>query len=512
MIQLSNDNTTIGNTYSTNHYENYNQSGDKNYFEEIIDKMILDQVVGMNESFRNAISNLSKDKKRMAILSLLDKDRNLFKSIKALVDKGVNKMDHLKEVILMLRDYVKVGEIEKKRFGEVMTDLNLVKHILSRIPEEDFTNPKKTFIDFANGTGVFPLVVIYKLMNGLSKVFPDSNERYKHIIENQIFVSEIQPKNMFLYMCLVDPYDEYKLNIFTGSSLDEPKVISPFRKHMKEVWKKDSFDYGIGNPPFNQMIDMKFVRLSYELCDVTCIVHPSTWLLDEKGKQKAFIETKELVKEHLESIELFNGNGIFNIELSVPCVITYINKSKKNNLIHCSDKINNKDLYYSHIYDINKYSNITIYPTLKKKIMDKSNVNSIWKEYKKMTKKNFVVSFSGIVGHTDIKNINKIVKNDFYTIVSKSVTVSTIEGKSSFVNIYFDLKDDAINFLKFTKTNFCRFCLSIYKSNKNIHRGELDCIPWLDFSQEWTDEKLYKHFNITKEEINFIEKNIPKYY
>ena len=147
------------------HYEEYQKTGDINYFEEIIDAMVLDGISGMNDSFKNAIKSLPRQKKRMTILSLLDKDLNLFTKIKSFVsNEKLSKVDHLKDVILMLREYVKVGEVEKKKFGEVMTDLNLVKHILSRIPEEDFKNPNKTFIDFANGTGVFPLVVIYRLM------------------------------------------------------------------------------------------------------------------------------------------------------------------------------------------------------------------------------------------------------------------------------------------------------------------------------------------------------------
>ena len=103
-----------GVTYSVSHYEHYNQNNDKNYFEEIIDMMILDGISGMNDTFRNAIRNLDRDKKRMTILSLLDKDLNLFKRIKALTDKNINKMDHIKDIILMLREYVKVGEVEKK--------------------------------------------------------------------------------------------------------------------------------------------------------------------------------------------------------------------------------------------------------------------------------------------------------------------------------------------------------------------------------------------------------------
>jgi hypothetical protein len=494
-----------GLTYSTEHYNHYEQHGDKNYFEEIVDKMILEGISGMNDSFREAIKALPKDKKRMTILSLLDKDLNLFTKIKSFVSgEKLSKVDHLKDVILMLRDYVKVGEVEKKKFGEVMTDLELVKHILSRIPEEDFKNPNKTFIDFANGTGVFPLVVIYRLMKGLKDVkgFEDDEVRYKHIIENQIFVSEIQPKNMFLYMCLVDPHDEYKLNIYTGSSLDEG-----FKNHMKSVWCKESFNYGIGNPPFNQMIDMKFVRLSYELCDVTCIVHPSTWLLDEKGKQKAFTETKDLIKDHLESIELFNGNKIFNIALFVPCVITYINKNKSSVGIECLDKINDVQLVYDNIYQINKYSDKLIYNNLKKKII---NIENNLLNYKNKLNGNFYVNTAQIRGNVSKNDDSKMSQDDFYTIITKETKVSNKKEKHMFFS--FETEIESNNFILYLKSNFCRFCLSIYKNNSQLDRGELGIIPWLDFTQEWTDEKLYKEFDLTKEEIKFIEKNIPKYY
>ena len=131
-----------GVTYSTAHYEHYNQNGDINYFEEVIDAMILDEIAGMNETFRAAISNLSKDKKRMTILSLLEKDIKLFNKIKALVDKDINKMDHIKDVVLMLREYVKIAEVEKKKYGEVMTPLDLVKDMLNTLPKEAWSNPK----------------------------------------------------------------------------------------------------------------------------------------------------------------------------------------------------------------------------------------------------------------------------------------------------------------------------------------------------------------------------------
>ena len=224
---------------------------DSNYFEELVDKMVLDEIPGINQEFINVINGLPRSQKRMAILSILDKDLNLFRRIKALTDQNINKMEHIKDIILMLRKYVHVGKVEKKKFGEVMTPLELVKEMLSTLPEEVWSDPNLKWLDPANGTGPFPLMVIYKLMIGLKDWEPDDEKRYKHIVENMIYVCELQPKNMFLYMCAVDPFDKYNLNIYTGSFLE-----AGFDNHMREVWGVDKFEVVVGNPPFNSPINI----------------------------------------------------------------------------------------------------------------------------------------------------------------------------------------------------------------------------------------------------------------
>ena len=37
-------------------------------------------------------------------------------------------------------------------------------------------------------------------------------------------------------------------------------------------------------------------------------------------------------------------------------------------------------------------------------------------------------------------------------------------------------------------------------------------VPWQDFTQEWNDEKLFKKYGITKEEIQHIYDILPNYY
>ena len=490
----------IGATYSMGHYELYQETMDKNLFEEIVDQMIIDQVPGMNDSFREKISLLDRTKKRMAILSLLDKDRNLFLKIKALFDNNINRLDHIKDVIIMLREYVKVGDVEKKKFGEVMTPLDFIKKQLNVLPEEVWSNPNLKWLDPANGTGPYPIMIIYKLMVGLKDWEPDDEKRYKHIIENMIYVCEIQPKNMFLYICSLDPFDTYKLNIYTGSFLEEG-----FDYHMKNVWNIEKFDIVIGNPPFNQMIDMDFVKKSYKFSDIILFVHPSTWLLDEKGKQKKFNDTKDLISKHLESIELFNGNGVFKINLFVPCSITYINK-KFEGKIKVDNKVDDIIGYFENIYNINKYVS-DFYISIKNKILPIVKSDNIWNHKYKDG-----IYYANIAQHrgNHTKDGKKLYKSDFYTIFTKDDKPSLEKTKHLWYG--FNSENECLNFIKYLKTNTARFFLSIYKNNSQVCRGELEIIPWLDFTKEWTDEKLYKHFDISEEEIKFIEKNIPKYY
>ena len=310
-----------GVTYSVDHYNQFAETGDKNYFEEIIDAMILDGISGMNDTFRNAIRGLSRDKKRMTILSLLDKDLNLFKRIKALTDKNIGKMDHIKDIILMLREYVKVGEVEKKKFGEVMTPLELVKEMLATLPEEVWSNPNLKWLDPANGTGPYPIMVIYKLMIGLAEWEPDAEKRYKHIVENMIYVCELQPKNMFLYMCAVDPFDTYKLNIYTGSFLEVD-----FDKHMKDVWGVEKFDVVMGNPPYNgaetgggNSLWDKFIRKSIPKINedgFLVLVHPASWRKPPSPRSKTKdiwgLLTKENQLLYLEIHSTQDGIKVFN--------------------------------------------------------------------------------------------------------------------------------------------------------------------------------------------------------
>jgi hypothetical protein len=495
---LTSDKNTIGLTYSMA-FEEYQITKNNNLFEEVIDRMMLD---GFSPEFSSKIMSLPLKDKRMAILSLLDRDRDLFLKIKGLINNDIGKMVHIKDVIQMLRKYVKVGEVEKKKFGEVMTPLELVKEMLANLPEEVWSNPNLKWLDPANGTGPYPTWVIFRLMKGLEKWEPNEEKRYKHIVENMIYVCELQPKNMFLYMCAVDPWDIYKLNIYTGSFLSEG-----FDKHMKEIWGFDKFDIVMGNPPYKRKLNLKFLNKSMEIADYSIFVHPSSWLIDEKNSNNDFRETRELHRKSLDKVILFNGNPIFGIGLYIPCAITLINKNKTDNKISVVDKINKISVDYTNIDDINKYSSNNEYRSIISKIKDCNKISTLYNKNKGL----FFVNMSRIRGHVfENGNATEMYKDDFYTTIVKEEKVETKPTKSVFFS--FTSEVEASNFLNYLKTNFCRFCLSICKNSSDLNKIDFSMIPNLDFTKEWTDESLIKEFNLTDDEVNFINKKIPKYY
>lgn len=69
----------------------------------------------------------------------------------------------------------------------------------------------------------------------------------------------------------------------------------------------------------------------------------------------------------------------------------------------------------------------------------------------------------------------------------------------------FDNKERAENFMQYIKTRFFRFLVSVRKNTQNMSKSTFSFVPDLDMSQEWTDKKLYKRYDITEEEQEFIE-------
>jgi len=74
----------------------------------------------------------------------------------------------------------------------------------------------------------------------------------------------------------------------------------------------------------------------------------------------------------------------------------------------------------------------------------------------------------------------------------------------------FDNKQEADNLAAYINTKFFRFMVSIVKKTQNSSRKSYSFVPQLSMTKVWTDKLLYARYNLTKDEIDFIEKRIKK--
>ena len=69
----------------------------------------------------------------------------------------------------------------------------------------------------------------------------------------------------------------------------------------------------------------------------------------------------------------------------------------------------------------------------------------------------------------------------------------------------FASKNEALNVAEYMRTKFFRFMVLLLKSAQHVTQKVYALVPQQDFTKLWTDDKLYKKYNITKEEQQFID-------
>lgn len=72
----------------------------------------------------------------------------------------------------------------------------------------------------------------------------------------------------------------------------------------------------------------------------------------------------------------------------------------------------------------------------------------------------------------------------------------------------FDSEQEATNFAKYMTNKLPRFLMHETYSSMNISRSNFRFVPFLDYKKEWSDEELYKRYNLNDDEIDFIESMI----
>jgi hypothetical protein len=227
----------------------------------------------------------------------------------------------------------------KAKNGEVHTDFKLINSMLDLIPKKCFTNPTLKWLDPCAGRGYFGIVLYKRLFSSLKEIFPDEEKRHAHIIEQMIYMIEI---NIEFIPILKNIFGE-KSNIYNENFINH----------------KTKYDIIIGNPPYNtqgltigdRTVSGKgcwtwFIKRALSLIKgrgYLCFITPSIWM---KRDHYFF---KEMMKWDIRKIHTLNNtetNKIFHGNAQTPTSYFLIKKIKKRS-IHIYDKTHNKYIKYT---------------------------------------------------------------------------------------------------------------------------------------------------------------------
>ena len=248
------------------------------------------------------------------------------------------------------------------------------------------------------------------------------------------------------------------------------------------------FDKIIMNPPYSGNLHLKILsKIISEYPNAEVVnLSPIRWLQDPLVEYKNNSDFKKFedIRKRIENLDVIiskQAQGIFNANIWGDLGIYHITKN---------GGWDNK-LLWKHQFFFDK----VIIPTY----LSKSNL------YKKMTKRGSCDFSRPFIKVSELHG-NQGGKN-FYEFVSSNYEIAKSETGGSCAHTFnFDTEEEAKNFWDTLHTNFYKFINICTKVSMNI---PWCCAPWLPtYKYEWTDEMLYKYFDLTEDETKEIEQEI----
>jgi site-specific DNA-methyltransferase (adenine-specific) len=491
----------------------------------------------LNYKFEEQILRWWKQKKILnnkIVSQFYDKKTNAFNisinfkmSLQSLIDKP-------KELLELINECLKPKVTEKHDFGEVFTPMwfvekmlnDLAKYYMEKYNKNIWEQKDITFYDPAVGMGNFMIAIYNKLMDGLKEKIKDEKKRKKYIIEKILYMSEYSKKNCYVLKQIFDVNNEYKVNLFEGDSLSID---------IEKQFGIKKFDIIIGNPPYNKKLTKvgalpyynEFIEYYIEKSKILTYVVPSRWFAGGKGLdkfRKMMLKRNDIyyIKHFDNASEIF-GNSV-NIEGGINYFLKDINHNGLCEFNSSYIKLDNFDIlvdskYYDIINKIQKFDSITnIY--LGRYFGIESNDKKLTNNDKLI--KCYVSKQKGFTKYID----NKYIKKDFnfFKIITArangscgcfgNIFIGTPEEihTGSYISFKVNNKTEAESLFSYLNCKLPNFLLSLRKISQDISESTCKWIPLPPLNKIWTDDAIYLHFKLTKNNINLIKTTKIKGY
>lgn len=446
--------------------------------------------------------------------------------------------------------YVDCGEVTKNTFGKENAQI----------------------LEINSKTGLYPLYVVYSCYRNKLDIIGDDNltleekkELWRETVEENLFVICKTPMAKTITKRTLLGYGSGRINAHCFDDLINTLKNKPeqFQKRLLKgsFWGKDvknmRFDAIVGNPPYQESdggggsgrsassIYPYFFKQSIELKpDYISMIMPSRWFNGGKGLDD--FRASMLSDSHISRIVDFCDSKFCFPTSDIAGGICYLLWDKKhsgnclmknvlkngatfsdmrilneypvlvsnNRAIHIIRKVlNHKELMLSEVVSsrkpfgldssisFDKDGDILLRSSKGNGTIRRERINSgldILGKYKVITSK---VSFehAGVPDKDGMMRVLSVVQ-----VLPKNSACT----ESYLVNGSFETEDEAMNMAKYLKTKFVRFLLMQMLASMNMTKSTYCFVPMQDFTKTWTDEELYAKYDLSNEEISFIDSMI----
>ena len=441
------------------------------------------------------------------------------------------------------------------------TPINVVNEMLDLLPEETWKKSDWTFLCLPCKDGIFLEEIFWRLYEGLKEEIPDYIDRTDHILTKQLyglspcyvpedvesltvfersinkklygrerFKSYAENSRILLYggyranhpKAYTKKFDNPYGNIWAMYKLVDGYVRDTFeivkdkgKKTLRDlaegVDKDMKFNVVIGNPPYNRGMDLDFVKLGFDLCTDYCVmITPAKWQTaadDQRLASKTinYKEFREKLVPHMSKVVFYpDARDVFDIGLKGGISYFVMDKDEHEK---CTviNKMKNQPIFNSievrdirgaeTLLNIGNEINMALKNT-RKFIFNSVNTNL----------KYLVVNSNKVIGAKG----NCFLTDGTATVLSKSEIIERGNPINADVVFASDSELECKSFISWIDTKLVRF-LVLINLNKlgpvmtNDYFRFVPAPPSGKFDHIYTDEELYKAFNLPQKYIDVIE-------
>jgi len=448
---------------------------------------------------------------------------------------------------------------------EVFTPPTVVNDMLDLLPQSIWHDEKATFLDPFTKSGVFLREIAKRLMEGLKEKIPNKQERINHIFTHQLYgiaITELtgllarrsvycsKKANSSYSICETFTTEQGNIRfnriehtwqkgkcIYCGASQEVYDRADILETHAYEFIHKENpeeifdmrFDVIVGNPPYQ--LNPRYLVM----------IIPSRWFAGGKGLDS--FRDEMLNDKHIRILhDYINASDCFpGVEIKGGvCYFLWDRDNEGLCKVYTHDKDSISEMerpLKENKLDIFIRYNKAI-PILRKvQSFNEQTVDSIASSQKPFGLRTF---FQGkkekfpnsikLFANKQIGYIEKNVveKNHDWILEHKVIIPRAIGSGDSHVDLIkpiysepnscctetyivfrpFQSKQEADNFITYVQTKFFHFLVTLQKNTMMAPKSVYSFVPLQDFTQEWTDKKLYAKYGLDEDEIAFIESMI----